>query len=198
MVDAGPWRATLAAAATEALGRRVTLEGAVELSLGARSALRIGGLRIANPPGFGDPEFARLGDVRAEVDLIPALRGRLRIHSLAAEDVRVRLERAADGRVNWEFDALPGVADAAPNGPAGGTVAVRLRRLALRNLAVEYRDAGAARSRYFDLDELVGDAPWNAPVTTTVRGRVEKKFPYRLTLRGGPARALYRAGEPWP
>jgi uncharacterized protein involved in outer membrane biogenesis len=202
LVDAGPWRAALAEVATEALGREVTVEGPVELSLGLRSALKIGGLRIANPPGFSAPEFASLGDVSAEVDLIPALRGRLRIQSLAAENVRVRLERSVDGRVNWDFGALLGVADAeaeaAPEPEAGPAVAVRIRRLALRSLAVEYRDAGSARSRYFDLDELVGDAPWNAALTMTVRGRVEKKFPYRLTLQGGPARALYRAGQPWP
>jgi AsmA family protein len=202
LVDAGPWRATVAGVASEALGRRVTLEGPVELSLGLRSALRIGGIRIANPPGFSEPEFASLGDVSAEVDLIPALRGRLRIHSLAAENVRLRLERAADGRFNWDFGALLGVADeeaeAAPETGPGPAVAVRIRRLALRSLAVEYRDAGSQRSRYFDLDELVGDAPWNAALRMTVRGRVEKKFPYRLTLQGGPARALYRAGEPWP
>ncbi|MGH8695640.1 MAG: AsmA family protein, partial [Burkholderiales bacterium] len=202
LVDAGPWRATLAEVATEALGREVTLEGPVELSLGLRSALRIGGLRIANPPGFSGAEFASLGGVSAEVDLIPALRGRLRIHSLEAENVRVRVERAADGRFNWEFGGLLGMADGeaapAPEDDAGPAVAVRLRRLALRNLAVEYRDAGSQRSRYFDLDELVGDAPWNAALTMTVRGRVEKTFPYRLTLEGGPARALYRPGEPWP
>ena len=202
LVDAGPWRATVAGVASEAFGRRVTLEGPVELSLGLRSALRIAGIRIANPPGFSEPEFASLGDVSAEVDLLPALRGRLRIHSLAAENVRLRLERAADGRFNWDFGALLGVADegaeAAPETGPGPAVAVRIRRLALRNLAVEYRDAGSQRSRYFDLDELVGDAPWNTALRMTVRGRVEKKFPYRLTLQGGPARALYRAGEPWP
>src|SRR3972149_2269522 len=126
LAEAGPWRAPRAEAAAEALGRRVTLEGPVELSLGLRSAVKIGGIRIANPPGFSGAEFASLGDVGAEVDLIPALRGRLRIHSLEAKNVRVRLERAADGRFNWGVGALLGAADAeaeaAPEsepGPAG-------------------------------------------------------------------------------
>jgi uncharacterized protein involved in outer membrane biogenesis len=197
-VEAAPWRAQLAAAATAALGRRVTLEGPVELTLGRRSAVRIGGIAIANPPGFGDAELARLGDVSAQVDLLPALRGRLRIHSLEAENVQLRLERAADGRVNWDLGALLGGDDADADADDARPVMVRLRRLALRDVAVEYRVAGAERGRYFALDELVGEAPWNAPVTMTLRGRVEKKFSYRLALQGGPARALYRAGEPWP
>ncbi len=204
-IDAAPWRTTLAAVATEALGRRVALEGPVELSLGLRSALQIGGIRIANPAGFSGPEFATLGDVRAEVDLTPALQGRLRIHSLEAENVRVRLERSPDGRANWVFDALRDVADAnaalpppAADAAAPPTVAVRIRRLALRNLSVEYLDGAAQRSRYFDLDELAGEAPWNGPLKLAVRGRIEKSFPYRLSLEGGPARALYRATEPWP
>ena len=200
-LSAGPWRERIEAVATDALGREVRLEGPVELVLGLRSRLKVGGVHIANPPGFGAPEFASLGDVRAEVDLVPALRGRLRINSLEAENVRVRLERAADGRVNWEFCApAPACAQAPPpeDDDSGLDLSIRIRSLALRNLAVEYRDARATRSHFFDLDELEGDAPWNAALKITVRGRVEKTFPYRLAVEGGPARLLYVEGEPWP
>jgi uncharacterized protein involved in outer membrane biogenesis len=200
--DAGRWRGALASIAGDALEREVSLEGQVRLTLGLRSALRIGGIRIANPPGFSTPEFASLGDVSAQVDLLPALRGRLRIQSLEAENVRVRLERATDGRFNWRFGTLAGVADAeAPrheDDDAGLDLSVRIRQLALRSVAVEYRDMRSERSRYFDLDELVGDAPWNGSLKIAIRGRVEKRFPYRLTLEGGPARMLYLATEPWP
>ena len=89
-----------------ALGRQVTLEGPLELVLGLRTRLSIGGVRIANPPGFATPAFAELGAAHAEVDLRPLLRGRLRIRTLDAANVKVWLERAADGRRNWVFEAL--------------------------------------------------------------------------------------------
>ena len=71
-VSAAPWRDRIGAVASEALGRQVTLEGPVELVLGLRTALEVGGIRIANPPGFATPAFAELGAARAEVDLWPA------------------------------------------------------------------------------------------------------------------------------
>jgi len=192
-VSAAPWRDRIGAVASEALGRKVTLEGPVELVLGLRTSLRVGGIRIANPPGFATPAFAELGAARAEVDLRPALRGRLRIRTLDAANVKVWLERAADGRRNWLFDAL--ASEPEPD-DEGTSVAVRIGRMTLRDLAVEHHAGG--RIRYFDLDALDAEGAWSRPVKATVRGRVEKRFPYVLALDGGPGRLLYRGDEPWP
>ncbi len=192
-VSAAPWRDGIAAVASAALGRTVTLEGPIELVLGFSAALRVGGIRIANPPGFATPAFADLGAARAEVDLFPALAGRLRIRTLEAANGKLWLERTADGRRNWIFDAL-----AQPPGPEDDEagIAVRIERMRLRDLALEHHAGG--RVRYFDLDALDAEGAWARPVGATVRGRVEKAFPYVLTLAGGPGRALYRGDEPWP
>jgi uncharacterized protein involved in outer membrane biogenesis len=193
-VSAAPWRDQIGAVASEALGRKVTLEGPLELVFGLRTKLEVGGIRIANPPGFATPAFAELGAARAEVDLWPALRrGRLRIRTLDAANVRVWLERAADGRRNWVFEALAGEPE--PD-DEGTSVAVRIGRMTLRDLAVEHHAGG--RIRYFDLDALDAEGAWSRPVKATVRGRVEKRFPYVLALEGGPGRLLYRGDEPWP
>jgi hypothetical protein len=192
-VSAAPWRDAIGAVASDALGRPVTLDGPLELVLGLRTRLEVGGIRIANPPGFATPAFAELGAARAEVDLWPMLRGRLRIRTLDAANVKVRLERAADGRANWTFDAL----SAAPEpDDQGAGVAVRIGRMTLRDLAVEHHAGG--RVRYFDLDALALEGAWTRPIKATVHGRVEKRFPYLLTLEGGPGRLFYRGDSPWP
>jgi hypothetical protein len=192
-VSGAPWRDELGAVASRALGRPVTLEGPLELVLGLRTGLRVGGIRIANPPGFATPAFAELGAARAEVDLRPALRGQLRIRTLEAANVKVWLERAPDGRRNWTFEAL---ADEPEPDDEGSGVAVRIGRMTLRDLAVEHHAGG--RVRYFDLDTLEAEGAWSRPIKAVVRGRVEKQFPYVLTLDGGPGRLFYRGGEPWP
>ena len=193
-VSAAPWRDGIGAVASTALGRQVTLEGPLELVLGLRTGLRVGGIRIANPPGFATPAFAELGAARAEVDLRPLLKGRLRIRTLDAANVKVWLERAPDGRRNWVFDALS--AEAAETDDEGAGVAVRIGRMTLQDLVVEHH--GGGRVRYFDLDALDAEGAWRRPVKAVVRGRVEKQFPYLLTLEGGPGRQFYRGDEPWP
>ncbi len=192
-IDAAPWRDRIAAVATGALGREVALEGPVEVVLGLQAAVRIGGIRIANPPGFATPAFAELGAAHAEVDLRPLLRGRLRVRTLEARNVRVWLERTADGRRNWVFDALS--KEPEPDAE-GSSVALRIGRMSLRDLAVEHHAGG--RVRFFDLDALDAEGAWSRPIRAAVRGRVEKQFGYVLTLDGGPGRLLYRGDEPWP
>ncbi|HTO49078.1 MAG TPA: AsmA family protein [Burkholderiales bacterium] len=191
-VSAAPWRDRIGAVASAALGREVTLEGPLELVLGLRTRLSIGGVRIANPPGFATPAFAELGAAHAEVDLWPVLRGRLRIRTLDAENVKVWLERSPDGDRNWVFEALSHAAE----DEEGSGVAVRIGQMSLRSLAVEYHSG--ARTRYFDLDALDAEGAWSRPIRASVRGRVEKQFPYVLTLDGGPGRLFYRGDEPWP
>jgi AsmA family protein len=96
-ISAAPWRGAIAQAASEALGRQVTLQGPLELIPTLRPTLTVGGIRIANPPGFSTPEFASLGRAHMRLELLPLLRNEIRIVDIDAEDVRVRLEQRADG-----------------------------------------------------------------------------------------------------
>ena len=116
IVSAAPWRGPIAQAATEALGRQVTLQGPLELIPTIRPTLTVGGIRVANPPGFSTPEFASLGRARMRLELLPLLRREIRIVEIDAEDVRVRLEQRADGHANWEFSLPPSTPAAASAG----------------------------------------------------------------------------------
>lgn len=200
-IDAAPWRGQLSAAATKALGRSVDFQGPLELRFALHPSLRVGGIRVGNPPGFDSSEFANLADARIELALGPALRGALHLRAIEARDATIRIERASDGRVNWQFGALGAAraADAGPAQPTAGSRAVRLEvsRIDVHNVALEYFDAATNRSRFFDLDELVETSPPGEPVRLSVRGRVEKTFPYTLGLEGAAAERLY-SGEPWP
>ncbi len=102
-IDASRWRDAAAERASAALGRPVILQGAFELEprLGRELGLRVGSVRILNPPGFAGTEFLAIGELRARIDLFDALRGRLRSSSIEAREVGLWLERGADGRGNW-------------------------------------------------------------------------------------------------
>ena len=199
-ISAAPWRASIAQAATDALGRAVTLEGPLELHLSLRPSLRVGGIRIANPPGFGTADFASLGAAQLRLELRPLLRHQLRIMEVSAEDVRVRLEKLADGRANWQFALAPSAhAPEQPAPSASRTERVRLEavsRIAFRHINLEYAANGT--SRYFALDEAIGEGAYGSPVSLTLRGSVEKTFPYTVAINGGTLSALYAPGQAWP
>src|ERR1700754_309117 len=61
-VDASFLRARVAQTFSDNIGRTVRFEGPLEMEISAHPKLRVGGLHIANPPGFGDDDFANLGE----------------------------------------------------------------------------------------------------------------------------------------
>lgn len=197
-IDASRWRGELAARASAALGRGVLIEGPLAISLGRTTRLRIGGVRIDNPPGFTSGSFATIGEAYASLDLAGLLRGRLVLRELGAADVAVRLERASDGRSNWTF---PGRGQAVASEPAGSpriSIASEVQETTLRRLNVEYHDARAGARQVVDLDELTALGRWDDPLQLVLRGQVAKSFPYLVTIEGGPARLLAAGNEPWP
>ncbi len=204
-ISAGPWREQIAERISERIGRRVTLEGPLELVPSLRPVLKIGGIRVANPPGFSSAEFAYLGQARLQVDLDALLHRVVRFREVRAENVAAQLERSADGRVNWLFhlqrDASPGPA-AAPSG--GGptaqapAVGIDVKQVLLRQVSLQYFDAGTGKRNYFQLDELIGEARRGEPLRVSLHGSVEKRFAYSLNFTGGTTEALRDARAPWP
>jgi len=206
-ISAGPWRDRIGEAASEALGRKVTLEGPLELVPSLHPALKVGGIRLANPPGFSAPDFAYLGQARLHVDLAALmLRKEVRVQELSAENVRVQLERRADGAVNWRFvrpaAPSPPAAPKAPGRPVdlsrARDVGIDVRNMALRQLSVEYLAGATGTRHYFQLEELTAEAPRDKPLQIALRGTVEKRFPYSLSFTGGLAQDLLQPQVRWP
>jgi uncharacterized protein involved in outer membrane biogenesis len=203
-INVAPWRDRIARAASEALGREVKLEGPLEFVPSLRPLLKVGGIRIANPPGFSSPEFASLGEARIWYNLGGVLRKHVQLKELSAQDVRVQLESTADGRVNWTFrrPAAAAPSDAqdrtARDLPDASEFSVDVRTIALRKLAVEFLNGATGKRHFFDLEELAAQAPEGEPVRVNLRGTVEKQFPYALSFTGGSANELLRPTAPWP
>src|SRR4051794_4255190 len=196
-INAAPWRHSIATKASTLIGRPVTLDGPLRLTIGLRPELTVGGIAVANPPGFSSVQLATLGRAHLLVELWPLLRDEISVLAVEAEDVHVRLEQAADGRVNWNL-ALP--AKGAANEPQASVAKpVRLEqidRFTLKRIDVEFLSGGTTRS--FALDELNGHGARGKPVGITLKGRVEKSFPYTVTLNGGSLADLYERDRAWP
>lgn len=205
-VDASLLRGRIAGAFSEALGREVRFEGPMELEISARPRLRVGGLHIANAPGFEGGDFASLGEARLALDLWPLLQRRLQIEEISGSKVSIRLQHRADGSNNWTF-VLP-QRQAPPPPPAADGQApmistgealtmLDVRQVTLENLNVEYVGA-SGKSHYFDLHRLSAQSRSGEPLKLTLDGAVEKEFPYQVAFTGGLPADLADPDKPWP
>ena len=202
-VDASLLRAPVARLFSDALGRDVRLDGPMKLQISARPRLLVGGLHVANPPGFDGADFASLGEARFSLNLWPLLERRLVIKEIAGSDVHVRLQHRADGSNNWTFlrpqtsaAEIPASEDPAI-GPQAILGALDVGQVSLDALNVEYVSA-EGRSHYFDLHRLDASAPAGQPLTAKLIGAVEKTFPYELEFTGGSLADLAELDRAWP
>ncbi len=205
--DASGLRDETAAKLTENLGRDVRFDGSLQIEVSAHPKLIVAGLHIANAAGFVGNDFASLGEVRLVLDLWPLLRFlRLQIEELSGSNVLIRLQQNSEGDGNWSFAPAGGHKDIAPSPSAKKAVNTELKKLltrldikrvSLENLDVEYIGANS-KSHFFELQSLVAQFPAGQPVTLSLHGAVEKKYPYHLDFNGGTIADLTHVDKPWP
>jgi len=113
---------------TKATGRTVTLSGETRISLYPVLGVATGTVEIANADWSDAGPMLRADSLKIGVKPAALFGGDIRITGLEATGPEIRLERAADGRVNWEL----GVEGVAPSGQAADSAApATSRRLAL-------------------------------------------------------------------
>jgi len=199
-IDASSQRDTVAALLAKNLGREVRFDGAMQLEISARPKLLIGGLHIANAAGFSASEFANLGEVRLALNLWALLRTQLQVDELSGADVHISLQQHKDGRNNWTFN--PHSSTQAKPASAGVVLSqiferVDIKHISLSNLGVEFIPAGA-KAHTFELQTLSAKIPSGQPISLTLNGTVENKYPYKLDFTGGTIADLGRLDKPWP
>ena len=203
-VDASFLRSSVAQTFSDNIGRPVRFEGPMEMEISATPKLRVGGLHIANPAGFGQEDFASLGEARLALDLWPLLfKKRLHIEELTGSDVRAHLQARADGSNNWTFRRPP---QAMPKEPKpGGAPAMTadqavalldIQKISLEKLRVRYTGPNG-KPHFFSLHALAAQSRAGEPFKMTLNGAVEKEFPYRLEFTGGKL-ADIATDKPWP
>lgn len=202
-IDASGQRGRLAAKLTQALGREVRFEGAMQLEVSAHPRLKVGGMHIANAAGFSGGDFVSLGEARLALDLWPLLRLRFQVEELSGSGVQIRLQLKKDGSNNWTFTSatakqaeLP-AEDASTIGLSRVLARLDIKRVSLDNLAVEFIGANEKRHS-FELQSLLAQLPAGEPVKLALHGTVEKIHPYQLEFSGGSISDLARSHQPWP
>jgi uncharacterized protein involved in outer membrane biogenesis len=152
LIDWNTYKAEIAERIGAATGRAVTLEGNIDLALLPRPTLSVSGARLANLPDASEPDMVRLRKLDVRVALMPLLRGRIQVQSVALIEPVIALEVLSDGRRNWDFAPAPNAAT-----PANRLAeAVQLDQLTIQNGTIIYGDATAGiRERVESVDAQV-------------------------------------------
>ncbi|MEM9169846.1 MAG: AsmA family protein [Pseudomonadota bacterium] len=148
LVSGDAFKPRLEAAATQALGRTVAIEGDVTFRLLPSLRFDVDGMSVGNPDGFDAPYFAKADSASLGVALVPLLSRDVRLTRFILDRPEIALVKRDDGAVNWIFgapapaaDEEPGPAEADASEPGAAALSdLRLGDIRIVNGAVRYDD----------------------------------------------------------
>lgn len=102
LIDPNDYRDTISEQVKAQTGRTLYIPGEIKLSIFPWLGARLGKVELENAPAFGNKRFARMDGVDVRVQLLPLLRGDIKIGHLSLRGLRLNLQRNKDGLGNWE------------------------------------------------------------------------------------------------
>jgi uncharacterized protein involved in outer membrane biogenesis len=183
------YRAEIATEVHKATGRKLTIDGNIDVALLPAPKLSVAKVRLANLDGARDADMMRLDTLDVRIAFWPLLSGKIVVSSISLRGADIALEALADGRKNWQF--APGAA--APATGTGGADsgndvarAVRLEQVIVSGGRVSYRDSrGGTVERIDGIDARLAAETLKGPFV--LRGRA--------VLRGVAMQVEARAGR---
>jgi len=163
-------------------GRRLTIDGKIGLTFFPKIGASVDRLTLSEPNA--SKVFARVGEARVAVALMPLLSKQVIVDRVTLSDLSVDLVRAKDGRTN--IDDLTGAPAQKPAEPgkapapeAGGKAPVLdIGGIELRNANIGWRDErDGTNIRVSKLDLTTGRIASNVPGKLSVSGRVDGTQP---------------------
>ena len=121
-------------------GRELSINGALDFSVFPWVAVEVGDLSLSNAEGFGDQPFAKIGNARVGVALMPLLRKQISVDEITLEGLELALVVNEKGQNNWDDLASgeePGLVEESSPGMFSSQ---RVAGLNIHDAKVEYRD----------------------------------------------------------
>jgi AsmA protein len=177
--DANAYKQDLADLVRQKTGRGLEFEGDVGLTFYPALGMKLGALRFANAPGFGDRPMLAVKQASVSVDLLSLLRLQPQIAKLVLDGLQLDLQRNAEGRSNWD-DLVAASASSAetqqqsPSEPDRGSL----------DLAGAFGGLDLSRADIRWVDRQAG-VEYQLSDLNLQTGRIEldRDFPLQLSLR---------------
>lgn len=217
-LDVNKYKDVVAGQVEGITGRRLTLEGNLDLALGLSPAIVVNKASFANASWGSRPQMISVERVEAEIALIPALFGEIRIGRLVLVKPDILLETNAKGVGNWEFPvAKPAAAksdagtkapvESAPSDsaagatPAGPPPVPFLASVLIEDGRLTWRDGKAGVTKVLELAKVsLGASSPDDPISVDLRGSFNS-VAFDVSGGLGPVVALLARSDdtkPWP
>ena len=169
LVDWNQYKSEIAAEVEAQTGRRLTIDGDLDLTIVPSPALSVAGLRISNAEGASTPDMVRIEALEVEVAFWPLLGGDIEVERVRLIAPTVALEIMPNGRGNWLLDtgaaATPAVGEQEETVESEDASPFRLNRLDIEGGAVTFRDAGGVTLGIDGLDAQLTAESLDGPFT---------------------------------
>ncbi len=156
--DPNDYKERIVALMKEKTGRELRIDKHIGLTLFPRLGVDLSGVTLANAPGFGAQPFARVGDARVSVKLLPLLSRRVEVDTVTVDGLTLNLATDKSGRNNWDDLAGKGAKEMGETQNADGGAAViesiSIGGLDIRKVIVNYVDRRDGASQQLDLQRL--------------------------------------------
>jgi hypothetical protein len=135
----------------EATGRKLSLEGKVNLEIGLMPTLVVTNIALANVSWGSQPQMIEIEKLQAQVRLLPLLHKDVEVNQIGLFGVKVLLETDANGQENWNF--LAADSDAGSPG-ARKPVEIDVERVTIENLHLTFNRQKTDSQTQFTLESL--------------------------------------------
>lgn len=167
--DLSKYKSTIEEQAEAATGRKLTIEGDINVSLFPWVKLETGAIQLANAEGFGDEPMVSLSSASAGVKLMPLFSGAIELDVVSVQGLQADLQVNAQGVSNLD-DLSGGESEEATETSESSDSSIpplTLGGLALNNANLRYRDATSGtdiQASDVNLDIGVLDGKSDTPV----------------------------------
>lgn len=188
IIDPNDYKPQIVAAAKDATGRDLLIEGDISWSFWPRLGFVIGHTELSNASGFNARVFAEVDKVDVGVQIMPLFSGKVALDVIYLEGMEANLEIKADGSTNWDdLAGAPGeepapVEASAESAEAGGGLEslppIALGGVVIKDARVSYTDlAGGVAAILEDFNFTTGPIVLWEPIDFKGDFRVENKYP---------------------
>lgn len=142
LIPAKTYKGRIETAASNALGRTVTLGDDISFKIFPQTAFSVSDLVIANADGFAGDYLAKVKRADIGVKIMPLFKGDVQISRFVLTEPDLNLQKAADGAVNWNLAK----SDAATEGGENAMKELSLGDVRLNDGRAVFADAQAKKT----------------------------------------------------